>query len=314
MRALLAPLVSLTIASVDAQTTAGSDATPAAAPLEQAKRELEATKGGRIREGDGGLRDLRNAIPPMPMPVTPTAPLPTPRAEARAGVEKPGRNWLVEAMETKPAAYSGKSEGRAERPGREMLRDENGSETEGREREGLSSARETAREPRREELERNGEQKREMEVNPFARYLKDWVSPQDFALLQSTINSPRETGAAKPADYVSPQASDISSAVAAARPGDPALASLFGGRGLRPDSAGSPGRTAENPFLQFLRGEISTTRPAAQAPVESSQLNAAFAPAPPAIAPPVAPNPRGAVPEFVRPIADDKLYRQLKRF
>ena len=312
MRALLAPLVSLPLASVDAQTTAGPETAPAAAPLEQAKRELEATKGGRIKESDGALRDLRTAVPPMP--VTPPAPLPAPRIDARTGVEKPGRNWLVEAMERKAGANAGKGESRAERPGRELPREENRSENEGRDREGISSARETAREPRREEREPEGERKRETEVNPFARYLKDWVSPQDFALLQSTINAPRETGATKPADYVSPQASDISSAVAAARPGDPGLTSLFGGRGPGPEIAGSRVRTAENPFLQFLPGEISTSRSAAQAPGASSQPNAVFTPSQPAIAPPAAPNPRGAVPEFVRPIADDKLYRQLKRF
>ena len=314
MRALLAPLVSLPLASVDAQTTAGPETAPAAAPLEQAKRELEATKGGRIKESDGALRDLRTAVPPMPMPGTPSAPLPAPRADARTGVEKPGRNWLVEAMERKAGANAGKGEGRAERPGRELLREENGSESEGRDREGLSSARETAREPGREGREREGERKRETEVNPFARYLKDWVSPQDFALLQSTINAPRETGAAKPADYVSPQASDISSAVAAARPGDPGFASLFGGRGPGPETAGGRVRTAENPFLQFLPGEISNSRAAAQAPGASSLPNPVITPAQPALAPTAAPNPRGAVPEFVRPIADDKLYRQLKRF
>ncbi|MFM7750375.1 MAG: hypothetical protein ACKPB0_08150, partial [Opitutaceae bacterium] len=262
MRWLGVPLVSLALASVEAQTTRSPETAPAVEPLEQAKRELEATKGARIKESDNGLRDLRTAVPPMPLSAPPSTPLPTPRAEARTGGEKPGRNWLVEAMEKKPGANAGKGEGSAERLRREVLRDETGSENEGREREGLSSTRETAREPRRNEREREGQRKRETEVNPFGRYLKDWVSPQDFALLQSTINAPRDSGAAKPADTASPQASDISSAVGTPRSGDTGQASLFGGRGPGPETANARGRAAENPFLQFLPGEISTTRSA----------------------------------------------------
>jgi hypothetical protein len=314
IRNCLAPLAFLAIAPVVAQTTAEPATTPAVAPLEQAKRELEATKGGRIKESESGLRELRTAVPPMSLPVAPTAPPPTPRAEARNAAEKPGRNWLVEAMERKPGANAGKGEGRAERPGREMLLDETGSESDGREREGLSSTREAAREPRRGEREREGERKREAEVNPFARYLREWVSPQDFALLQSTVTAPRDTGAAKTAGYVSADESDISSAVATSRRGDMGLTAYFGGRGPGPETASARGRTAENPFLQFLPGEISASRSAAQVPGAPSQPNPGFSPAQPVIGPPVAPNPRGAVPDFVRPIADDKLYRQLKRF
>lgn len=312
MRALLAPLFSLTFASVDAQTTAGPDASPAVAPLEQAKRELEASKVGPIKEGEAGLRDLRAAVSPMPLPAAPASPPPKPRSDPRSGSDQTSRNWLVEAMERKPGAAGVRGEERAERTGRELVRGETGFETEVREREELSASRETARGPKRDEREQEGERKREKEVNPFAGFLKDWVSPQDFALLQSTIAAPREAGVGKPAEYVSAEASDISSAVPSARPGDAGLAALFVGRTPGLETPPPRGRTGENPFLQFLQVETSASR--SSAPAAPNQPNAIFAPVPPAIAPSVPPTPRSLVPDFVRPIAEDKLYRQLKRF
>ena len=308
MRVQFAALTYLVIASVVAQTPAS----PAVAPLEEAKRELEATKGGRIKEGEGGWRDLRAAVPPMPLPAAPVAPPPKPRIDPRSGSDRTGRNWLVEAMEKKPGATGVRAEEKLERSGRELIPEPNGFKTEGLEREELSESRGAARGPRPDDREREGDRKREKEVNPFASFLKDWVSPQDFVLLQSTVAAPREAGVGKPADYVSAEASDISSAVPSIRPGDTGLAALFVGRAPGLENAPPRGRAGENPFLQFLPGEISASR--TSAPAAPNQSNAILTPASPAIAPAVPPAPRGSVPDFVRPIADDKLYRQLKRF
>ena len=130
MRVQFAALTYLVIASVVAQTPAS----PAVAPLEEAKRELEATKGGRIKEGEGGLRDLRAAVPPMPLPAAPVAPPPKSRIDPRSGSDRTGRNWLVEAMEKKPGATGVRAEEKLERSGRELIPEPNGFKTEGRER------------------------------------------------------------------------------------------------------------------------------------------------------------------------------------
>lgn len=312
MRVRFAALTSLVISSVEAQTPASHEASSAVTPLEQAKRELEASKVGRIKEGEGGWRDLRAAVPQMPLPAAPVAPPPKPRIDPRSGSDRTGRNWLVEAMEKKPGATGVGAVEREERTARESIRGQNVFETDGRGSEELSESRGAAPGPRRDQREREGDRKREKEMNPFASFLKDWVSPQDFALLHSTVAAPREAGVGKPAEYVSAEAPDISSAVPSVRPGDTGLAALFVGRAPGLEIAPPRGRAGENPFLQFLPGEISASR--TSAPAAPNQSNAILTPASPAIAPAAPPAPRGSVPDFVRPIADDKLYRQLKRF
>jgi hypothetical protein len=307
----LVPVVLLLIASVGAQTPDQTNASPAE-PLEQARRELEAAKGIRIKEGETGLRDLRSAVPSVPLQASPSVPLAAPRSEIRSSLEKPGRNWLVDAMEKKNGVASRKDEEKAERAGREPLRDGLIADPEARERE--APAGDNARDPGNEEREGGTGRKRGPEMNPFARFMKDWVSPQDFALLQSTLTSPREAGSAKPADYVSAQASDISSAVSVGRQDDKGLTSLWSGRPTGVEDASGRGRTRENPFLQFLPGDVPTSRGGAPATVFPGPVAPVLAPPPSVGAPALPPNPRGPVPDFVRPIADDKLYRQLKRF
>ena len=313
VRSVVAPVVFLFLAYVSAQSAEPATTPSVVSPLEQAKRDLEAAKGSRIKELDGGWRDLREAVPPVPSPSAPVAPTPAPRSEMRPSAEKNGRNWLVEAMERKSGPADLKGEGRTERAGRYALREVNFSESTGREDQ--SATEETAQDSRTEDRESNTARKRDAELNPFARYLKDWVSPQDFALLQSTLAAPREANAnaAKPADYVSAQTTDISAATAVTRSSASSLAELFGGRTAGAEVPNGRSRGSENPFLQFLPGEGASSRnpPASGLPSPATPL---VKPAPSVHAPAVVPIPRGAVPDFVRPIADDKLYRQLKRF
>lgn len=307
-RSIGAPVVFLFLAFVSAQSAEPPTAPSVVSPLEQAKRDLEAAKGSRIKERDGGWRDLREAVPPVPLQSAPGAPTPAPQPETRAGAEKSRRNWLVEAMERKSGPSIQKGEGRMERAERDAWREGTLPEPAGREDQ--STRGETAHTPRNEERERDTVRKRDPELNPFARYLKDWVSPQDFGLLQSTLAAPRETNASKPTDYVSAQATDISSATAVARSNAASLAELRGGRAAEAEAASGRGRSSENPFLQFLPVEGSPPR-SGSAPGPASPV---ITPVPSANVPAVTPNPKATVPDFVRPIAEDKLYRQLKRF
>ena len=309
VRSVVAPVIFLHLTYVSAQSAEPATTPSVVSPLEQAKRDLETAKGSRIKERDGGWRDLREAVPPVPLQSAPVAPAPAPRSEMRPSAEKNGRNWLVEAMDRKSGPSNLKGEGRTERAGRDAWRE--GTFSESTRREDQSATEETAHTRRDEERDAGG--KRDAERNPFARFLKDWVSPQDFALLQSTLAAPRESNAPQPTDYVSAQATDVSSATAVARSGDTSLAELFVGRATGAEAANGRGRNSENPFLQFLPGDGSPARSGA-APAPPSPVARLVTPVPSANVPAVVPNPKGAVPDFVRPIAEDKLYRQLKRF
>lgn len=151
-------------------------------------------------------------------------------------------------------------------------------------------------------------------MNPLARYLKDWVSPQDFVLLQSTLSAPADTSAGRPVEYSSSNSSDISAAVFGPRMSDGGLVTRFGGPVQSTETGGGRGGVNENPFLQFLTSDGLQARPAVQAPVAPGADSAARNTTPYFSSPAATPAPRGTVPDFVRPIADDKLYRQLKRF
>lgn len=312
-RAALVPVAFFLAAPVIAQSVLPSPDGDSA-PLERAKRDLEAAKSTRIKEDSTAWRDLRIAVPSAPAPTAPISPASQVRTGRKPGAEPPVRNWLVDSMEKKPVPPVAAEDRRSEKGGRDARRDadfpaaEIGPVTE---REPRAA---DLREPKREERERSGERRKDPDVNPLARYLKDWVSPQDFVLLQSTLSTPAEPGAARPVEYSSSNSSDISAAVFGPRMSDGGLVTRFGGPVQSTETGGARSGVNENPFLQFLTSDGLQARPAVQAPVAPGAGSAATNTTPYFSSPAATPAPRATVPDFVRPIADDKLYRQLKRF
>lgn len=143
-------------------------------------------------------------------------------------------------------------------------------------------------------------------TNPLTRYLGDWMSPQDLALLAPEALSPGKTGV---------------ETLAGSRPGATSTGALFppgvGGDalfGTRPPAGGTPDRTPrENPFLPSLTPPTTAAPPGIPASRPASPPPALTAPAAALNPPPVAtPPPR--TPDFARPANDEKYFKPLKRF
>ena len=148
--------------------------------------------------------------------------------------------------------------------------------------------------------------------NPLTQFLGDWMTPQDFALLRPSLEKASLGGSVRSGDagFSLPGATDfaVDSSLKREIPGGFTAATSLPSR--------EPAR--ENPFL-------ATLNPTAF----SSPARVAPPPAPPSIGPfpgagtPVGPTPgstavtapaRPSVPEFPKPLQDEKYFKQLKRF
>lgn len=240
--------------------------------------------------------------------------LPSPSVSGPASTKKKpaaetkSKNWLVDAMQ-KPATTSS----RDDRPGSDRERDasrERAREGPWRLREpDVADANASSRPdaastaaPQRDERNRKAVG---IDANPLTRFLGDWMTPQDYALLKpgleatgmipSTLNGGVGWG---------------SGAVGAATGGIAPNDTLFGlGETAAPRSTvAAPAR--ENPFLQSLTPPApppvaAPSRPLSAPPVPAIQS------APPPLSPPAGP---AQIPEFAKPSDDAKYFKQLKRF
>jgi hypothetical protein len=220
----------------------------------------------------------------------------------------PRKNWLVDAMERKGEGRRGDS-GITGGPVVAVAGRESEKDADDRTTDPASNGRKDRREdPRREESRAGG--RREEEVNPFSRYLQDWVSPQDFALLQSTLVAGRSAAGEKSGE-LSGAAAVAGIDAPSARSTDAGLAAFLGNGSSMKGGPVASAKPTDNPFLQFLSPEASPARMPAQVPAANStpSLGTPVSAPPPGVVPP-----RTTVPDFVRPTNDDKLYRTLKRF
>ncbi len=276
-------------------------------PLEAARRDLESAKGTRLpKQGGAALGELQLAVPSFPAPGAPAAQPPPPAPDKRAIAPQPARNWLVEAMERNGDGRRGESPRREGSPVgtfRQGSREEVAPSGERRLEE-----RDGRREDAREE-EPSSRARREEDLNPFSRYLQSWVSPQDYALLQATLASGRSAAAGR-----SGESGPVTDAALPQMPGAPksegSLTSFLAAAGGTPATGSRSMKPAENPFLQFLSPGSAPNRAVEPAPAPSP-LSSFIPPTPSPV--PAAPS-RGALPEFVRPTTDDKLFKHLKRF
>ena len=259
--------------------------------ITSAKRDFEALKAARNPALQQKADVPRLAIPEAPGR-TPSA---GPVAPKTPGTEKKSANWLLEAME-KQTPRSERDRARRDLKSERAATDDVGDDR-GEER--LEDAR---REESPQEIEK---QKREAEaLNPLNRFLGEWMTPQDYALLKTGFDeSFSKTGL--PAGASSAAAPGLpSTGVASAD-----IKSLGTDANVRGAVAAAP---RENPYLSLLNSPVA---PAPSAPVFTAPPAPIASAPPPLISAPVPAEPAKAkIPEFAKPAQDEKYFRQLKRF
>lgn len=294
-----------------ANAGSGAEAKAPAGPgLSEAQKEFDAIKASR----DPAL-PLKADLPRMSAPEFHGGASPTPRANPttksnKARAETKSKNWLVDAMQ-KPAEAR---EGRGRLPGElNPERDESGS-TSNPDAASLFAAEDSRREPvgkRSEEPARKNspDAPKEAVVNPLNRFLGEWMSPQDYALLKPGLTAAATDSplALNPTPGVTPPA----------LPADVTVPGPIGSAaGLPRMASGLPsGTPRENPFLQSLSPPVNLlpASPATSVPKPVLTTPAVVAPtvSAPSVVSPALP---GKIPDFARPAADDKYFKQLKRF
>jgi len=292
-----------TAAAGEAASRAKDASTEKPDTIEAAREELRQLQVGRETSHSNQTALPRLSAPEWHGGSTPAVPAVTPRPKSAPDAKN--ANWLVEAMR-KPGDASAQSRGRDGRnegtePG--LLSRSASAWEQVDERGG------TAREPNASS-ERDATRARPAAagaaVNPLASFLDDWMSPQDYALLQPELAASRtsQVGLPTPPHGFGPALTD--------RPGFPSLA------GNAPpvtalSGAGGLGAPRENPFLQALEPSIAKFPSSVPLPRPVASLPGP-APLPTPAATPVSPLPSPRVPELVRPVADEKHFKPLKRF
>lgn len=270
-----------------------------------AKKDFESIKSSR----DAALQP-KGEMPRVSMPDWQGASPPSPGAGVQPKTtvrETKSANWLVDAMEKQSGSSSVRGQRDPERE-REQVRD--------RDRDSGWLVRGHALETRNASDERRLPESRDEKdpkdtigaVNPLARYLGDWMTPQDYALLKPGLADSLLSGAFAKGPAALPAVGSVGSLVSLPA-NDLTSASLAQ---VKPVFA--PPVARENPYLQSLErqessGQIFTPQPklpaVAPAPATPSPL---FVPPPP-----VTP-PQSKIPEFAKPATDEKYFKPLKRF
>ncbi|MES2695041.1 MAG: hypothetical protein V4773_16330 [Verrucomicrobiota bacterium] len=326
--------------------------------MSDAKKEFDAIKAAR----DPGQQQKGAAVPRLSMPELQTGSSdPRPLAPAKAGKQQGAAgsrsgNWLVEAMERDARrGDSGEQRGGAGREGGDRRL------SSAREREGdataeesrllaisgkdevdvaveLAQARARAEEARAEqhagEKERSANAASAAASNPLTRFLGEWMTPRDYAVLKPGLDeaaSGSAGGANSGALPTSSSGLSISSSGGLMLPGG--IEALMPGGGGFPGSGsaggsigGGGGGARENPYLQGFEttagggggGANVGALPSFTPPVPPLPQASPAGPGPGAFSPvpvpaPVAPA-KPQIPDFARPAQDEKYFKQLKRF
>jgi hypothetical protein len=239
---------------------------------------------------------------PFELPALPMSPpqVVVPNTKAPPREVKAG-NWLVEAMEKE-------TESRESRGGNSRTRSRRGPRPAGDEDSSNTSRSqpnggETRPERSEDERKKNEEAASNNVVNPLTRYLGEWMTPQDYALLKPGL-AEAFNGRAYGAN-----SAGMGEGRDAFKPG---VTPDFGLGGAVAPTGNVATAKRENPFLEPLKRDLpvnainGTAKPLAHAPVTSVS---------PTIAPPPARTlPPTKIPEFAKPPADDKYFKPLKRF
>jgi hypothetical protein len=270
--------------------------------IARAKKDFEAVKSTRNPALQPRGEMLRMSMPEWST-LSPGISVGTP--QKKPAPETKSSNWLVDAMEKTSKARNVRGQGGDRRDQQRA----SGADSLDRGREAIETP--------DEQRSRDGRNREDKEskspagaVNPLARFLGEWMTPNDYALLKpGLIESLGARGDIK-AMMTSNGLGSVGS-ISPGTAGDPALGSLSSSR----PATFLPPPPRENPFLQSL----GTTEPGAQ--IFAAKPNVVTLPPtsqparpPVSISPPVNPPPTSKIPEFGKPAGDDKYFKQLKRF
>jgi hypothetical protein len=278
---------------------AGQTSTVNAEGIAGAKKDFEAFKANRDATSQPKGELPRFTTPELTLPTAPStsgatkAKLPTKEAKSS--------NWLVDAMEKQSTTRDAKTsdprlrDRRAKGQGsdEELVFDKQGGAVRDAEAP-TTKAREEREEPRT-----SGSP---AVINPLTRYLDDWMTPQDYALLRPNLASPSGNLPNVTSPGMAPGAFDSMSITRA--PAD-----LILGPSHAPSLPAAP---RENPFLQSLKPDVAPMLPPSVSKSMPPPVVASPSPAPTSGPAPIAP--AAQKPDFAKPPADDKYFKQLKRF
>lgn len=276
--------------------------------LTAAARELDALRASEQTRGVDAQRQglPRVSVPTLTLPASPdAAPPPVQLNETelkrRERQERKAANWLIEGVRQEEAAARRRERSRANgTPGSADLQRAEGADeaepTEEPETERQSTVEERATSPTPA-----SESKPTDPPNPFASFLADWLSPQDFQRFQRQNAETTRGGVGGTVGSTQ--------AVPGVAPSQLAPTDhWFGGTGPAATSI----TPAQNPFLTALSlpSPPASETTAVIPPALSIGPAASITPSPPA----EAVDQRPALPEFVKPVNDEKYFKPLKRF
>ena len=314
--------VLITTAALAMSVTAGWAQEKSAAPavstessISAAKRDLEAIKAAREPLGPEKSALPQIAAPELHAPSPGVNPWPKRdrASKAQLEAEKKSKNWLLEAMEKEKRLDREDRDGgpaRIETESERVLAARDELRAEGTESElattlGLGDPERTTKDPTRRR-----ERAPSPAANPLAGFMADWMTPQDYSLLQPGLASVGAGDAARGESGALSSLGGVPVAPGGAS-GDTSLSLIVEGA----KSRSAPTLADENPYLQPL--------------VPPLQSDALFAPPPPAtpigsgapniapinpVPPPEPPPTRSKIPDFAKPQTDDKYFKPLKRF
>jgi hypothetical protein len=281
------------VAAAQEPTAALNNSGQAQPSIAGAKKQFESIKSARDSAllPESGMP--RVTLPALPSPQGSGPPATSTKRAKPDSTKAATGNWLVEAMEKQ----NDRSDPRRDKS---TLRDRGGklgSETEDR----------TGTDSDTRDAARDGQGRKDDEtssvVNPLTRYLDDWMTPQDYALLKPGLTSQFDPRAgANNAVLSNPDVPVL--------PGGLSEFAL-GGTGVPTHLRGMP---KENPYLQSLRPDSIVppttvlSKPVVSAPVQPPTVHR-IAPPPPLTSPATT-----KIPDFAKPATDEKYFKQLKRF
>jgi hypothetical protein len=267
--------------------------------ISAARRDFEAIKAA----GDSA-QQVKGEVPRLSVPdFQPGAPaprVPQPAAEDLdpRSKKKKSANWLLDAMEKKPAARPDPRRGtRARGDEIELL---------------LASGRDSEPDPalsekpdRRDPAIEEERLPAEPPPNPLAPFLEGWMTREDYTLLKPGLEAPA-VGTARPGTEGGMPFTLPEGIVDNGRDASRSVPGLE-----RPDF--TQASSGANPYLPALAAPLPA--PASMAPPPAS-MSPLAGPPPVIYAPAVAPQPppSSRIPEFARPAMDDKYFKPLKRF
>lgn len=299
-----------------------SAAASAGDSISAAKREFDAIQASR----DAALHGPKEMLPKFAMPELHTSPPAAPATPPRSAVvpdSNKSANWLVDAMEIErrrqnERRYSssgrfdrtadGDSDSRETGDGSIGFQTGHDEDTRGR----ATDEREMG-----EARDRNDEREQEARPaveNPLTRFLGEWMTPQDYALLRPGLDESL-------ADGVGPNGHSGSGM------GDVNFGSLPIGMSGGEKAFGLPGADQpivtpvvprENPFLEAME-LLTAAQPSVPMGSPSSTVHLP-SPTPPAPIPPIQPvtavpaPTKSQIPDFARPALENKYFKPLKRF